>query len=329
MSHRPGARRWGWSGWATPGRPAAVRRVATGLAESLTTESLTTESLTTESLTPESLTAERQWANRPRRAAAVRPAAGPAVLDGVPGQLDERLLQRAGLRGQLVQGDPGRPGNVADLLDRCVQDLQRPVGVGDLHSGTQQRVTQPGEPRGSDPDRRPGGSGDEVGGRRVGDQPTAADDDQVVRGQRHLGQQVRGDEHGPALRGQVLHERADPVDALRVEPVDRLVEQQHLRVAQQGAGQAEPLLHAERELADRLAGDAGQPDQIAAPRPPGGPEILLDAAMNRRCDAGGPVRVHPVRVQQRAHLGERMMQCRVRLAVDQRLAAVRVVQAQD
>ena len=42
-------------------------------------------------------------------------------------------------------------------------------------------------------------------------------------------------------------------DALGVEPVDRLVEHQHRRVAEQRGGDAEPLAHAEREALRALA----------------------------------------------------------------------------
>ena len=78
---------------------------------------------------------------------------------------------------------------------------------------------------------------------------------------------------GPALGGEVAHELAHPQHALGVEPVDRLVEDQRRRVAEQGGGDAEPLAHAEREAADALAGDgleAGELDDLAtrlAPMP--------------------------------------------------------------
>ena len=72
---------------------------------------------------------------------------------------------------------------------------------------------------------------------------------EVVGGGLHLAHQVRGDEHRAALGGQRLHQVADPQDALGVQPVDRLVEHQHLRVAQQRRGDAQPLAHAQREAA--------------------------------------------------------------------------------
>ena len=59
-----------------------------------------------------------------------------------------------------------------------------------------------------------------------------------------------------------LHQGADPPDALRIKPVDRLVKQQHRRVAEHRGRDAEPLRHAEREPADPLAGHGPQPDKI-------------------------------------------------------------------
>ena len=58
----------------------------------------------------------------------------------------------------------------------------------------------------------------------------------------------------PPRVGEVAQVGAQPADAVRVETVGRLVEQQHLRVAEQRAGQSEPLTHAEREPAGPLIG---------------------------------------------------------------------------
>ena len=74
----------------------------------------------------------------------------------------------------------------------------------------------------------------------------------------------------------------DPAHAVRVEAVDRLVEHQHLRVAQQRAGDAEPLAHAERVGAGAAPGGPGQPDAF---------EHLVDpAARGCRCCAPWPRR---------------------------------------
>jgi len=70
---------------------------------------------------------------------------------------------------------------------------------------------------------------------------------------------VAGDEHGQVLVGQPADQAAQPVDALRVEAVGRLVQDQDVGVAQQGGGQAEALAHPEREAPDPPAGGRGQP----------------------------------------------------------------------
>jgi hypothetical protein len=49
---------------------------------------------------------------------------------------------------------------------------------------------------------------------------------------RHLGEDGARDEHGLAGRREASHEGAQPMDALGVEPVRGLVEDQQLRVAQ-------------------------------------------------------------------------------------------------
>ena len=106
--------------------------------------------------------------------------------------------------------------------------------------------------------------------RAVGEDRAAADDDEVVGGQRHLRHQVAGDEDRAALGGQLPGEGAHPADALGVQAVDRLVEDDDRRVAEQRDGDAQPLAHAEGELADALAGDRLQPDEAEHLVDPGG-----------------------------------------------------------
>ena len=77
-------------------------------------------------------------------------------------------------------------------------------------------------------------------------------------------------------RGQVAQQVAHPADALGVEAVDRLVEEQHAGVAEQRAGDAEPLAHAEGELAGPPVGHRGEPDDV---------EDLVDAPVG---DVVGP-----------------------------------------
>ena len=109
---------------------------------------------------------------------------------------------------------------------------------------------------------------------------------------------------------------ADPADALGVEAVDGLVEEQHAGVAEQGAGDAEPLAHAEGELAGPPVGHGGEPDDV---------EHVVDA---RRRDvvglgqpaqvvAGAAARVEGLGVEQGAHLAERPAQLGEGCAVDE------------
>ena len=69
-----------------------------------------------------------------------------------------------------------------------------------------------------------------------------------------LVEQVAGEQHRAAALGVPLEQAAHPADAGRVEAVGRLVEDQHRRVAEQRVGDAEPLPHAERVVADPALG---------------------------------------------------------------------------
>src|SRR5205085_368665 len=121
--------------------------------------------------------------------------------------------------------------------------------------------------------RVPGRQGGHGG---VGQQPALADDDQPVGGLGDLAHQVGGDQDGLAARGQVREQAADPADALDVQAVDRLVEDDRVRVAEQRGGDAQPLGHAEGELARAAPGGTGQPDRL---------DELVDPGL---ADAGGP-----------------------------------------
>ena len=115
--------------------------------------------------------------------------------------------------------------------------------------------------RRADPDRLRGVGRDELGHRAVRDQLAPADHQQVVGGVLHLRHQVAGDEDRAALGRERLHQVADPQDALGIQPVDRLVEHEDRRVAEQRGGDPEPLPHAQREALGPLARDLAQADQ--------------------------------------------------------------------
>ena len=75
------------------------------------------------------------------------------------------------------------------------------------------------------------------------------------------------------------HQVANPDDAFGIETVDRLVEHQHGRVAEQRGGDAEPLAHPQREAADAAIGGDVEPDDA---------EHLVDACCEGwRCSARG------------------------------------------
>src|ERR687891_2074041 len=65
-----------------------------------------------------------------------------------------------------------------------------------------------------------------------------------VRGPLDLGEHVRGQEHKAAAVAFAAKNLAHLADAVRVEARDRLVEHEHWRVVQQGAGKPELLLQA-------------------------------------------------------------------------------------
>ena len=119
-------------------------------------------------------------------------------------------------------------------------------------------------------DERAGG-GEQLGLGALGDDPAVADHDQVVGDDLDLVQQVRGEQHGAAVVGVPAEQVAHPADAGRVEAVGRLVEDQHLGVADQRGRDAEPLAHAERVVAHPAAGlGRGQADQVEHLVDPGG-----------------------------------------------------------
>ena len=95
----------------------------------------------------------------------------------------------------------------------------------------------------------------------VDELPEADDDERVARGL-DLGEQVRGDQDGPAGLAEPAQQCADLHDAGGVQPVRRLVEQEQLGVGQQRRGDAQALLHAEREAPHRLAVAPAEADDV-------------------------------------------------------------------
>lgn len=222
---------------------------------------------------------------------------------------------------------PVRRDEFADPL-RAGGHVQAAVGVvGDRDARAGQYVAQPPRFRRAYPHPRVRVPVDERGHAGVREEPAAADDDEVVDGQRRLAHQMAGHEDGAPLCRLVPHEVTDPQDAFRVEPVDRLVEHQDGGVAEQRRGDSQPLTHAQGERPGPSARGAPQAGQL---------DHLTDALWWDPVASGqtpqmvqrGPAGVHRLGVEQRAHRTQRVVQPLVGHAPDAYLAGRRPVQAQ-
>ncbi len=112
-------------------------------------------------------------------------------------------------------------------------------------------------------------------------------------------------------------QRADPQDALGIKAVDRFVEQQYLRVAEQRGRDAEALPHAERKRARPLAADRTEADELEHL----GDATTRDAVALRDAQqvvVAAAAAVHRLRVEQRTDLKQRTPDLAVRTAVDAR-----------
>ena len=160
------------------------------------------------------------------------------------------------------------------------------------------------------------------------DEAPPRDDQHAVDGLLHLGEQVRREQHGAPLGGQRAQQAADPLDALRIETVHGLVEHEHARVAEQGAGEAEPLTHPEREPADLAIGDRLEPHHR---------ERLVDARERqpRRLRHDSQVIVRGARgvkagcLERGAHRAQRVLQLGVRNPADRGRALARAHEAEQ
>ena len=121
---------------------------------------------------------------------------------------------------------------------------------------------------------------------------------------RHLAHEVARQQHGAALTREVAHKISHPQHPVGVEAVDRLIEHEHLGVANECGGDAQPLAHAERETTDALVRYARKPRHL---------EHRVDATVRDAVGCGerpqvtarGATRVHPLCIEQRPDNGER------------------------
>ena len=110
----------------------------------------------------------------------------------------------------------------------------------------------------------------------LGQQPSAIQDEQVVGGLLQAAGRMPGHEHGAALVGEVPQQLAHEPYAAGAEAGQRLVQQQHVGVAEQGDGQAEPPAARVRQAAHPLVGHGAESDQLDhLVHPPGRQAVAL------------------------------------------------------
>lgn len=236
------------------------------------------------------------------------------------GHLEEERLEVDVLLLDPVHRGARLRGDLGDLLGGDGADRQSPVrsALDVLVARFAQRTHELVRLVGLHQD--PAGSlGTQLVERTVVHRLTPADDHDLVDGLLDLTQQVTRDQHRPAARGEVPEEATQPRDALGVEAVRRLVEDQHLRVAQQCRGQGEALPHTEREALGLASARLVETDQA---------EHLVDDAVGRpdrggeaaQVVVGGPRRMETLRLQYGADHPGWIAELIEAAAVDGRLA---------
>ena len=164
----------------------------------------------------------------------------------VIGEVEVRGLEVDDLGGQLVDhgADAGRePAELVGSRAPHAHEIALEALV--AMSGLVQRAGQDVQRRRSDTGRLAAGqAGGEVADRGLGQDAALADDDDLLDRLRDLGEHVAREQHRAAGCCEVAQRVPEPADAVGVEPVGRLVEDEDLRLAEQRAGQAEALAHA-------------------------------------------------------------------------------------
>ena len=94
------------------------------------------------------------------------------------------------------------------------------------------------------------------------DDPALVHHHDVGAGLLHLGEQVAGDQHRPAVGGVALQHPPHLGDLWRVKPIRRLVEHEQLGQAEHGLCDREPLLHAVAVFLDPPADRVTEPGDL-------------------------------------------------------------------
>ncbi len=149
-----------------------------------------------------------------------------------------------------VHGEP-----VAALAD----DLDGTAGAAGLLG---QESGEPGGVRGADGDAWTQSRAGEVPGLLVGDDPAPVQGDHAVRRAGRLLGVGGGEQHGAALVRVGPQRAVQPAALAGGEFAGRVVEDEGVRVGQQGAGQAEAPVHAAREGAEALVAQAHEADGL-------------------------------------------------------------------
>ena len=156
---------------------------------------------------------------------------------------------------------------------------------------------------GTDQDRLPAGR--QLGERALHDDAAVIDDRDRVADLLHLVEQVRGEQHRAAFRDEAADHAPELVDAGRVEPVGRLVQDQQLRVGEESARDAQALTHPERVGGDAIVRPLGEADAFERPLDP-----IVRLPLPRGRDHGevlatGQVAMEARLLDDRADAGER------------------------
>ncbi len=174
------------------------------------------------------------------------------------------------------------------------------------------------------------GAAPQLGERALEEQAAAVDDAEVGGDLLDLGEEMARHENGDALlAGQPAQQRAEVLDACRVEAVGGLVEDEEPRLAEERQRQRQPLAHAERVGAHEAVGVGGQLDEAQQNVDAGGGRGE-QAAGDLEVFAAGEVAVERRALDERADAAERTAVARgERLAEDLHRAAARPQQAQQ